>query len=459
MLVRGIVIESPGCDGRPAMPQGTIIEGSVKAVHRVGMGFRHEVGSLELEFDRVLPEFGSPITIRTRVMGVDNARERVKNGVIHGIRSTNSPQDHLRSRLAYFLMWHPESFWLLPVYRAVFPVFPEPELFFPAGTDIVLALAEPLPVPESSVFASSEQPLYQDLPAALNEEARSFPDRSSTPSGLGADVVNLAFVGTEEQISHAFRSSGWKGADAMSSRTALREINAFLLLRNYPRGPMTNQLLKGRASVSTWQKGFDTLSKRDHLRIWSAPETWQQKQVWLSASTREIGAIFSIRKRHFIHLVDPNIDDERGRVVRDLTLAGCVESTHNIARPAVPNIVTNATGRDLETDGAIAVVELKDCDHPVFDGDSAVSILTRPPSKFARYMRTQVLSARGLWRENAVYGAFELGRVGVRRLTRKHAVIDARLDNRRPVKVAFPSLLPIGSAPGTTLGEKAANPN
>jgi hypothetical protein len=95
------------------------------------MGFRHEIATLEIEFDRIQPDDGSPIQIRARVLGVDNAREKVRNGVIQGIRSNNTPLDHLTSRLQYISMWDPDLFWVLPIYRAVLPVSPEPARYFP----------------------------------------------------------------------------------------------------------------------------------------------------------------------------------------------------------------------------------------------------------------------------------------------------------------------------------------
>ena len=157
--------------------------------------------------------------------------------------------------------------------------------------------------------------------------------------------MNLAFIASREQIDGAFKAAGWKGADAMSTRTALREIGSFLLLRNYPRGPMSKQLLGDRPSDFRWQKGLDSIARRDHLRIWSEPETWQGQPVWLSASTRDIGASFSLRRREFVHHVDGAIDVEREKVVRDLTLAGCVETVHNAPRPAMPPSLENATAK------------------------------------------------------------------------------------------------------------------
>jgi len=420
--VRAILIESPQCDHLPIFPDGTLVEGHIQSVHKVGMGFRHEVASLEIEFDSIRPDGKPAITMRARVLQVDNAREHVKNGVIHGIRSFNSPQDHLSGRLGYLATWHPDTMLILPAYHAMFPVFPEPELYFPAGTDLLLELGTPLPAANSSTLVSPDPGFALRERDDLDNMAVSFPVRTTTPQGRDADVVNLAFVGSAAQIEEAFQTAGWDRSEAMSRRAALREIHAFLMLKNDADSPMTRQFLQGQPSDSNWEKGLDTIAKRDHLRIWTTPETWKGQPIWLSSSTRDVSAHLSFRKARFVHYVEPNIDRERRRIVRDLTLAGCVDTVEDVARPTMSHFVVNATGGEMSTDGAIAVVQLRDCSNPLFkkDDPEAPEIAARPKSGFARYMRTQVLSTRNLWRENPVYDAFDIARSSIVAIHRDH---------------------------------------
>ncbi|MGA8269778.1 MAG: hypothetical protein WB787_18610, partial [Candidatus Acidiferrales bacterium] len=139
--------------------EGTKVEGQIKAVHKVGMGFRHETASLQIDFERILPEFSEPIDVRVRVLEVENAREKVKDGVIHGIRGTNAPEDRLSSRLEYLAMKYPEhSLWMFSAYRTIFPSFPEPEIYFPRGTDLLVELTAPFAATSGySVAPSNEE--------------------------------------------------------------------------------------------------------------------------------------------------------------------------------------------------------------------------------------------------------------------------------------------------------------
>jgi hypothetical protein len=70
----------------------------------VGIAFRHEIATQELSSIESYLTMGHPLEMRMQVLEVDNAREKVRDGVIYGIRSTNTPQDHLSSRVAYLLM-------------------------------------------------------------------------------------------------------------------------------------------------------------------------------------------------------------------------------------------------------------------------------------------------------------------------------------------------------------------
>ena len=422
-IIRGFIIESPMCEGSAAVPTGALVEGHIVSVQKVGMGFRHETANLQLQFDRVILN-GISTDISARVLSVDNAREHVIDGVIRGNRSTKTLHGFVGNSLGYVMMWHPASFWVLPAAHATFSIFPEPELYYPAGTDLLLQLSKPMTpaagtnrAPQLGEFDSSEMPTF-------DEEVLSLPERTSTPKGAIADVVNLAFIGSQDQLVSAFQAAGWLTGDAPSTRNGARLFGALVSSHGYPHGPMAEQLLGGQANEFSWQKGLNCVIRRDHLRVWSDSQSWQGRDVWFGASTHDVGMRISIWNKEITHRVESDIDVERERVVRDLGLAGCIQSVHIAARPAMPAHLANATGDHLHTDGGIAIVELKDCEAPVFANDSSrTPILSRPPSKLKRYMRAQVLSFRDLWRENAAYNAFDLSRMAVRSWRRNRDLV------------------------------------
>src|SRR6185369_3638234 len=126
---------------------GTPIEGIVRSKRKVGWGIRHETAALDIEFNRAIAVSGEPVTLNARVEEVENAREAVHNGVIQGIRSTDTFQGRINSRLIHLPTWNPYSDPVLIAYKVVFPIFPEPEIYFPIGTDMRLRTTSELSVP------------------------------------------------------------------------------------------------------------------------------------------------------------------------------------------------------------------------------------------------------------------------------------------------------------------------
>lgn len=420
--IRAIVIESPRCEGRDLLPQGTQIEGSILSVKKVGMGFVHETASMDIRFQRILAADGNPIEMSSRLVEIDNAREQVKNGVIRGVRATDTPQGRITSRLKHLPTWNPYSDMGLIAYRTAFPIFPEPEIYLPAGTDLQIEVTAEATVEKGSFTENEPLSFREEESAVLDGALSSLPRRTTTNSGVEADIVNVLFLGTHEQVVSAFLAAGWSNGDPASTRAVMREFHAFLAFKNYPNAPISAQLLDGRESDMNWQKGLNSYARRAHLRLWSYPDFLSGAEAWAGAYTRETGGTLSFRRHKFIHHIDADLDGGRERMIRDLRLAGCVDSVEFVARPDAERVSLNATGDLMHTDGSLAVVRLKDCANPVFSYvENDDTLPERPRSKFARYLRMQVLCYRSdVQRGNIVYGLFDLTRMIIRGLGRRH---------------------------------------
>jgi hypothetical protein len=416
--VRAMIIESPQCDGRDLLPIGTELEGTIRKVKRVGLGLVHETASIELNFERLDLDDNAPIEIATRITEIDNAREIVKDGIIHGVRATDTPQGRITSRLAHLPTWNPYSDLGLIAYRTAFPVFPEPEISLPVGTDVHIVFVTSAKLPFLLRDDQSSLNFSPQDDASVATSLPLIPTRTSTLGGKDADIVNVVLLGTRQQIDAAFASAGWMNGARTSTRSVAREFHAFLAFKNDPDAPISKQLLEGKYPDVTWERGLDSYAKREHLRVWRLDGATPAETVWVGAFTRETGATLSVRYRHFIHHIDPDLDAGRDMMIRGLILAGCVEAL-NIEQDSTRALSTlNATGDWMKTDGSLAIVKLKDCSNPVFRYDLAAQQPekpVRPKSKFVRYLRMQILSYRSdVVRGNIVYGAFDLTRMMIR---------------------------------------------
>jgi LssY C-terminus len=424
MSVAGFLLESPTCEGVSVLPTHLPVEGRVVSVHRVGLGLIHETATLEIEFSRILPQQGPPIEIRGRVDEVDNARESVKNGVIHGIRSTETPQGEISSRLKYLPSLHlyPDPFLL--GFKLLCPVFPEPEIYLPPGTDLLVGLKDNVDLLGEVAPAS--------LPRLQNEEEQSvaeilgeLPTRTLDKKSRDADLINLAFVGTRDELVQAFHKAGWKESDSVSRQSVERQLQAFLAKSSYATAPMSRQRFDGRPSDLNLEKTFDSYSKRDHLRIWKLESTVNDTTLWAAAAVRETGATLSFSRMRFMHHVLDDLDEEQRAIQRDLLAVGCIDSVGKVERPTMDKAMINATGEVLRTDGDVIVLRVKTCSGSFPDFNNASRF--RPGSNFSRYLRKEILTVRSdLERANVIYLSVHLvvgATQGLRQISARRADI------------------------------------
>jgi len=432
--VRAVLTQDVVCNNEVVLPMGTAIEGLVRSKHKVGWGIRHETASLELEFNRAVPGPDATVQMIARVEEVENAREQVKNGVIRGVMSSDTFQGRINSRLIHLPTWNPYSDFGLIVYKATFPIFPEPEIYYPSGTDLRLKTTFPissLPASQSTASAATLTDTSQ-----IDAWAEQLPRRTTTLKAVNADLINLALVGSETQVHSAFLAAGWRNADPVSRHSAAHNFYALLNHSGYAQQPMMTFLLDGKPEDMNWQKSLNSYGRRDHLRVWQWTPAGATEPVWVSSSTHDTGAVLSVKYKGFVHHISPDIDNERATVIRDLNFAGCVKSVTYVSRPGIATITQNATGDLVRTDGSIAVVELKDCKPVSPDLSASASGASFKPGNHAfRYIRRQILTFRNdIWRANIVYGLFDLGRMAITAMRHPLPPIDIEA---RPTVSAF----------------------
>jgi hypothetical protein len=418
--VHAVLTQDLVCDSEIVLPMGAPIEGVVHSKRKVGWGIRHETAALELEFNRATPKPGVALAFNARVEEVQNAREGVKNGVIQGIRSSDTFQGRINSRLIHLPTWNPYSDPFLIAYKATFPIFPEPEIYYPAGVDMRLRTTKEVSFPPALGTAQPESSLAFNATQSdqLDQLVRQLPRRVTTRKNVDADLLNIVFMGSQDEVKAAFRQAGWDNADPVSRRAMLKSLYALLNNSGYPQQPMTTFLLHGKPEDMNWQKSLNSYDRRDHLRIWQWTFKGTTESVWISSSTHDTSAVLAVKYKGFVHHITPDVDDERATVIRDLNFAGCVRSVSYVSNPEMPTATHNATGDAMYTDGSVAVVALQACQSSDPPLDSYAKGASFKPGNYAfRYIRRQILTFRNdILRANIIYGIYDAGRMTVKAL-------------------------------------------
>lgn len=420
------VISPLEADGQVIIPQGSLIHGIVKRASAVGLGLIHERATLELAFrEYELPD-GQQFPLEARLQFIENAREQVdKRGRIRGVLAASNPQGLLRgiwyrpdenffNRSAIGLTGLGGTLWshfslgpfgaagMLAARYIAFSL-PEPEIQLPPGTEMrLVATSIPVDVPTT--------PVPPDLNVAdafaswLQQQSRLV----MKPDGTRAqDVINLAFVGDAEELQNAFSAAGWLSAEPRTLHSVSRTYRAYNAMRGYSTAPVSRLLYEGDSPAVVFQKSFNTITKRHHVRIWRAG-VFEGNDVWLAAATHDAGVGFRLASMTVTHKIDPKTDGERGKIVSDLNFEGCSDRVSYLNDSPDDNWVPAS---DIQTDGRVAVIWLRPCvGKPIENiAPQADRVFRAPGSKGKRLARRFVLETRQYFlRDNMYYWAYRV---------------------------------------------------
>ncbi len=417
---RSVVTSALEVDGRVVIPRGSTVYGTVLRASAVGLGLVRERAVLRLNFHEYETPDGRRFPLQTRLHSIDNAREQVTprgeikgvvvsarpHSLIYGVWHRPSPTLLYRSLIgltgASGQIWARYSLGPLGaaslfVMRSIAFPFPEPEIHFAPGTDMKLVVTT---LPED-VF-SLPSPSATEVPEPLASCLQSKPYGVEKPDRRpAADAINLAFVGSRQQLRQAFTAAGWFPAEPLTRQSFSRAYAAYTSMRGYATAPVSKLLYGGAATDFVFEKSLNTITKRHHVRTWNAG-SFEGQELWLGAATHDTGIAFNRRGMNFTHKIDSAIDLERTKIINDLAFAGCTAPVAYLDRPVASRAIEN--GKGVASDGRLAVLLLKDCAGPSQLYDPA----PQPPgSKAKRLTRRVLLEARdSLLRENPYYWGY-----------------------------------------------------
>jgi hypothetical protein len=237
----------------------------------------------------------------------------------------------------------------------------------------------PLVMALASTYVASA---YLILPRAIRIGARilhrgSIPSYTLTGDGLPGDPVNLALIGTADELRRAFARAGWTQADQLGIASAWKMACAFILNRPYSGAPFSTLYLFDRGQDVGFQRSIgNSPRKRHHVRFWgisieraeatldtvafwlaSSRPAAIERALWIGAATKDIG--FSLTRLSFqiTHATDTDTNAERDFLVRELSENGVIGQ---IRRHVPGERLSIGTVNRYLSDGFVAVAELSE---------------------------------------------------------------------------------------------------
>jgi hypothetical protein len=199
--------------------------------------------------------------------------------------------------------------------------------------------------------------------ATLRQKLAKLPccttNKSSTDNG---DPLNIVVVGQGLDALFSFIRRGWKLDEPFDLHSIYRTIQAFLFRSEYLNAPVSPLHVFGRQQEVALQKARNTVSLRNHLRLWLAPFTVGGQQVWVGQISRDIGIKLTTQVWYLTtHRISPAVDQDRFYLLQDLIMSGAVSRfgfVQGVGVSSMPNPRVNLGGDPYLTDGLRLVVFL-----------------------------------------------------------------------------------------------------
>ena len=213
----------------------------------------------------------------------------------------------------------------------------------------------------AKIYAGLEQPEL-DL-AQLREQLLALPCCVASAEGEAAgDPMNLVLIGNANDVMASLSRAGWSFSNVINFDTVRRMIGAAISGAAYPVAPVSPLYFMDRPQDLALQRARNTILQRNHLRLWLAPFSLQGQHVWVGQVSRDIDIkLTSSSSTLTTHVIDPNVDEARERVLQSLLVAGAVARFGFVGgiEPSTPdNPHTNLSDDPYFTDGLRLVVLL-----------------------------------------------------------------------------------------------------
>jgi len=189
--------------------------------------------------------------------------------------------------------------------------------------------------------------------AHRHPEFEEMPGVTYTADGIPADPVNVALVGTNDEVLKIMLAAGWYPADELTSRSSLKIAAASVFKREYDTAPVSSEFLFGRKQdLALEQAVGDNPRHRHHIRFWESDKHGSDgRPIWVGAAIFDKRVGLSRTTAEFTHLTDANVDAERDVLFKDLEQTGelaeviVVEGFHKVLEGR------NGQGNRWYTDG------------------------------------------------------------------------------------------------------------
>ena len=171
------------------------------------------------------------------------------------------------------------------------------------------------------------------------------------------DPINVALIGSEDDVKTIMSAAGWYVADPLGLRSDLEIASDTVFKRSDNEAPVSSLYLWGRKEDLAFEQPVgDNPRQRHHVRFWESTQVDERgRQLWAGSATYDERVGLSHTTGQITHHIAADVDAERDHLFDDLNRTGrlsdvkSIDGFHRICEGR------NGGGDPWHTDGRLLV--------------------------------------------------------------------------------------------------------
>lgn len=200
-------------------------------------------------------------------------------------------------------------------------------------------------------------PLAWEYYAVLHPSFDDNPRVTETGDKHPGDPLNVALIGTEDQVKQIMKDAKWYPAASLGIESDLRIGADTILDRPDKEAPVSNLYLFGRKEdLAFEQPDGDSPRHRHHVRFWKTEMlTEDHRPKWIGAAVYDEKVGLSRTTGQITHVTAPDVDAERDYLFKCLSATKELAERYEVNDYHEKRSGSNGGGDLWETDGKLYV--------------------------------------------------------------------------------------------------------
>jgi len=179
---------------------------------------------------------------------------------------------------------------------------------------------------------------YVVIPLGWKDYAHHHPSFDDNPritqtgDGHPGDPLNVALIGTKEQVEAIMKAAKWDTAAALGLRSDIAIGVDSVLSRPDDEAPVSKLYLFGRKEDLAFEQPVgDNPRQRNHVRFWKIDgEDADGSPIWIGSASYDERVGLSHTTGQITHHIAPDVDKERDHLFADLEQTGDLSEQYTV---------------------------------------------------------------------------------------------------------------------------------